>query len=448
MSDTPSVYLIDDQLGAIELFNTLKKIEGFQEGVSMALQEVFQPEGKTVQEVATACIEKIVSADSLLCVIFLDLSLNLREKLDLESREHLTKTFCLEQIYASFAPDHFQGLAVANRIIELLPEDFSKRLLFMIQTKGDLVPVPRVDNPRIQFGRVPTLLRCFDWFASDKRDDLSDIEKLNWDAIKAEKNRRLIMSFRTVAGFFQGEESAQWWMRKWLLHEDLHIANLLNDYFDLFRAGNPNAWEHNWLESDEGMKAGANVLGVTPDIESNKALFMRKYREVSFNTEPVSRDLNPPILARVLKRLGIQADLSGLGDALFKLPAMPGVAFLLGLKVLLNELSKEAPAERVEFHANGNSYSVRVRLGDHPPKGGEVSGRGHRCVRRFLDKMRQAGMGHTTDGVSGTVYDAAHCRLRGLQNPEQERWVVMFEEGLTHWATWPSFVEDGIEFRW
>jgi hypothetical protein len=450
MSDNPSVYLIDDEKRAIDLFNTLKKIEGFQEAVSMSLRDAFPTKDKTVEEVAGACVEKIMSDDSPLCIVFLDLALALQEKIGPEARADLRKKLHLEQVYASDAPDPYQGLAVGNRIIELLPEDFSKRLLFLIQTKGSEVPVPRVDNPRILFGRVATLLASFDLFAADKHEYLDALAQMKWGDIKAEKARRLIMSFSAVDGFFEGPYSAKWWMSRWLLHEDLYIANLLNEYFDPFRAGTPGAWTHDWIEHNDGLEAGGKIIGATPDIESNKALFMREFSEVSFiSTEPVSRDLDPALLASVLERLDIQAELIGMEEeSLFKLPAMPGIAFLLGLKVLLNELSKEAPAERVEFSVDGTSYSVRVVLGDHKTKGQEVSRRGHRCVRRFLDKLHDAGTGQTTDGVSGTVYDAAHCRLRGLRNPEEESWVTMFEDGLPHWAAWPSFVEDGIEFRW
>ena len=447
MKDHPSAYIVDDDSDAIELFRLLKQIDGFETAVSMSLQEAFQTDGKTVDEVAKPCVDRIVSVNSPQCVIFLDLHLHLSEKIKPDVRTHLRTVLHLELVYAQDAPDYYQGLAVANRIIELLPKDFTKRILFMIQTRGDDVPVPRVDNPRILFDLVPTILVSFGKFAGDHIQLFSVLGSKGWEEIKNATTPRLLKSFSTVEGFFIGPNSAGERMGKWLLHDDSVIADLLNDYLDPVRGNDGQAWTHNWTARDKDLKAGRNVIGVIPDRESNRALFMRDSGQISFHPEVISRDLAPEILKKVLERLDIQAQMIGLKDH-FKLPAMPGIAFLLALRVLLNELAAEAPAERVEFRLDGSSYGLRILLGNYSQKGDAINQRGHGCIRRFLEKMRSAGGGQAADGVAGAICDVAHCRLVGLRNPGGEDWVKMLSNGQPHWSAWPSFLENGIEFRW
>jgi hypothetical protein len=447
MSKWPSVYLIDDESGAIDLFNVLKQIVGFEDAVSMSLQDTFQTKSKTVNEVARSCVDKMISTSGLQCVVFLDLNLELGEKIDSGARTKLRTTFNLGR-YAQDAPDYYQGLAVANRIIELLPKNFPKRLLFMLQTRGEEVPLPKTPNPMIHFGQVPSLLRSFGHFAANNTTALDAIKKMSWLEIKSETVRRKVVSFGNVDGFFKGlDNSAGWWMRKWLLHEDVRIADLLNDYLNPFREGIGDAWTHNWAQQEEGLLAGSRVLGTTPDPESNKALFMRRSQEIVFHQEVVSRDVDPALLQRILERLDIQYEMIGI-DGHFKLPAMPGIAFLLGLKVLLHELVAEGSATDVEFRHTASSYSAQIRLRDDPKDDSATNEGAHGCVKRFLEKMRSSSTGQPNDGVSGAIWDLAHCRVGGLQNPENEPCVTMLQNGQPFLAAWPSFLKTGIEFRW
>jgi hypothetical protein len=172
---------------------------------------------------------------------------------------------------------------------------------------------------------------------------------------------------------------------------------------------------------------------------------MRDLQNIAFCDGPLSNNLDGAILRCVLKRLEIEASVPDVN--FWKLPVMPGIAFLIALRVLLEQLKSEAPPTPVNFWKQGDVCGVRILLAEcrSGRRKGSVA---FSHLRGFLHKVKSQRSGEPAEGLSRAIWSLAHARVDLWPNLQDDEWLEMFRNGAGGWVAWPSFVDGGLEFAW